>query len=253
MRIAIKFAYDGRKFQGYARQPYMKTVEGELIKNLTQQGFIEDATNSCFRSASRTDKGVSALGNVVAFNTDSSKEHIFQTLISEIADILVYGIKIVEPNFYPRYAKWRIYRYYLKNHNFALEKLLSVTALFTGEHNFSNFARVEADKNPIRIIDNILVTEQDDFFFIDFYAQTFLWHQIRRVVFAIEKAIGGKLEKEQIIDALANPDKKVDFGLAPAEPLILRDIIYDFEFEYDKKLLDRLSLLEKNVVISLIV
>ena len=253
MRIAIKFAYDGRKFQGYARQPNMKTVEGELIKNLTQQGFIEDATKSCFRSASRTDKGVSALGNVVAFNTDSTKKHILQTLTNEATDIIVYGIKTVEPDFYPRYAKWRIYRYYLKNHNFALEKLLSVTALFTGEHNFHNFARVEADKNPIRIIDNILVTEQDDFFIIDFYAQTFLWHQIRRIVSALEKVIIGKLEKEQIIDALANPEKKVDFGLAPAEPLILRDIIYDFEFEYDKKLLDRLSLLEKNVVISLIV
>jgi len=252
MRLAIKFAYDGRKFQGYARQPNMKTVEGEIIKNLTQQGFIEDATKSCFRSASRTDRGVSALGNVVAFNTDSSKEHIFQTLTCEVNEVLVYGIKIVEPNFYPRYAKWRIYRYYLKNHNFALEKLLSVTALFTGEHNFHNFARVEADKNPIRIIDNILVTEQDDFFIIDFYAQTFLWHQIRRVVSVFEKAIGDKLEKEQIIDALANPDKKVDFGLAPAEPLILRDIIYDFEFEYDKKLLNRLSRLEKNVVSSLL-
>ncbi|MCX6667696.1 MAG: hypothetical protein NTV74_05605, partial [Euryarchaeota archaeon] len=94
--------------------------------------------------------------------------------------------------------------------------------------------------------------EQDDFFIIDFYAQTFLWHQIRRVVSALEKAISGKLEKEQIIDALANPDKKVDFGLAPAEPLILREIIYDFEFEYDKKLLSRLSFLEKNVVSSLL-
>ena len=252
MRIAIKFAYDGKKFQGYARQPQLKTVEGELIKNLVQHDFIEDAKNSCFRSASRTDKGVSALGNVVAFNTDSSKEHIFQTLISEITDTLVYGIKIVEPTFYPRYAKWRAYRYYLKNDNFKLEKLLSTVALFTGEHNFHNFARVEADKNPIRIIDNILVTEQDDFFIIDFHAQTFLWHQIRRVVSALEKAIGDKLEKEQIIDALANPDKKVDFGLAPAEPLILRDIIYDFEFKYDKKLLSRLSLLEKNVVSSLL-
>jgi len=250
MRLAIKFAYDGRKFQGYARQPNMKTVEGELIKNLTQHGFIEDAKKSCFRSASRTDKGVSALGNVVAFNTDSSKEHIFQTLTNEATDIIVYGIKIVEPNFYPRYAKWRIYRYYLKNDNFKLEKILSTVALFTGEHNFSNFARVEADKNPIRIIDNILVTEQDDFFIIDFYAQTFLWHQIRRVVSALEKAIGGKLEKEQIIDALANPDKKVDFGLATAEPLILKDIIYDFEFEYNKKLLNRLDYMEKNIVSS---
>lgn len=252
MRIAIKFAYDGKKFQGYARQPQLKTVEGEIINLLIQHSLIKDAKESKFRSASRTDRNVSALGNVVAFNTQSWKKCVFQALKKSSNDILFYGIKEVEPEFYPRYAKLRIYSYYLKNHNFKLEKILSTVALFTGEHNFSNFARVEADKNPIRVIDNILITEQDDFFIIDFYAQTFLWHQIRRVVSALEKAISGKLEKGQIIDAMANPDKKVDFGLAPAEPLILRDIIYDFEFEYEKELLSRLSPFEKNVVSSLL-
>ena len=252
MRLAIKFAYDGRKFQGYVRQPNLKTVEGELIKNLMQHGFIEDAKKSCFRSASRTDKGVSALGNVVAFNTDSSKEHIFQTLKSKLNDIFVYGIKIVEPGFYPRYAKWRIYRYYLKNDNFKLEEILSTAALFTGEHNFRNFARVEADKNPIRNVDNILVTEHEDFYIIDFYAQTFLWHQIRRVVSALEKVVSGKLEKGQIADALANPDKKVDFGLVTAEPLILKEVIYDFEFDCDEKLLSAKSDMERQIISSLL-
>ena len=32
------------------------------------------------------------------------------------------------------------------------------------------------------------------------------------------------LKKEQIVEALYNPDKTVDFGLALAEPLILKDI-----------------------------
>jgi len=251
MRIAIKFAYDGRKFHGYARQPQLKTVEEELIKNLIRHGFIRDAKKSCFRSASRTDKGVSALGNVIAFNTDLSKEHIFQTLTNEINEILVYGIKIVESNFYPRYAEWRIYRYYLKNDSFELERILSVASLFAGEHNFRNFARLEIGKNPIRTINNILVAGREGFFIIDFYAQTFLWNQVRRVVSAIEKVGRGKLTKEQIIEALNNPEKKVDFGLAPAEPLILKDVVYDFEFEYDERLLSQLSHLEKNIVLSL--
>ena len=37
MRIAVKFAYDGRSFSGYARQPKLKTVEGELIKTIKQR------------------------------------------------------------------------------------------------------------------------------------------------------------------------------------------------------------------------
>ncbi|UCD14323.1 MAG: tRNA pseudouridine(38-40) synthase TruA [Thermoplasmatales archaeon] len=250
MRIAVKFAYDGRKFHGYARQPQLKTIEGEIIKILVKNGFIEDTTESCFRSASRTDKGVSALGNVVAFNTDAYKERIFQELKNDLANILVYGIKDVEPDFYPRYAKQRTYRYYLKNEDFKLEKALSAVASFAGEYNFSNFARLEEFKDPVRTIDNIIICEQDDFLIIDFYAQTFLWNQVRRIVSAIHKMAIGKLEKEQIIEALHNPNKKVDFGLAPSEPLILKDIVYDFEFDYGKEFLDSLKDFEKNIVTS---
>ena len=42
MRIALKFAYDGEKFYGYARQPNLRTVEDELIKALVKNGLIED-------------------------------------------------------------------------------------------------------------------------------------------------------------------------------------------------------------------
>ena len=252
MRVVIKFAYDGRKFHGYARQPNLKTVEGELIKSLVKYVFIEDTKESFFRSASRTDKDVSALGNVVAFNTDSSKKRILEGLSNEFSSILVYGIKDVEPDFNPRHAKLRHYVYYLPVANLDIEKIISTSACFTGEHNFSNFARLESFKDPVRTIDNIIFTLEDDFLIVDFYAQTFLWHQIRRIVSALIKVGSGKLEKEQIIVALQNPDKKVDFGLAEAEQLVLRDIIYDFDFEYDKKMLKELELLEEKIFLSLL-
>jgi len=31
MRLALKIAYDGRAYHGYARQPNVKTIEGEII------------------------------------------------------------------------------------------------------------------------------------------------------------------------------------------------------------------------------
>jgi len=251
MRLVIKFAYDGRKFHGYARQPNLKTVEGELIKSLVKYGFIEDTKESFFRSASRTDKNVSALCNVVAFNTDTSKKIILQTLSTEFSSIPIYGIKDVEAEFNPRYAKLRHYRYYLPVANLDIEKIISASACFTGEHDFSNFAKLEPLKDPIRTIDNIIFTLEDDFLIVDFYAQTFLWHQIRRVISALIKIGNDKLEKEQIIEVLDNPDKKVDFGLAPAEPLILKDIVYDFEFEYNKKLLNKVKDLERKITSSI--
>jgi len=250
MRLAIKFAYDGRKFHGYARQPNLKTVEGELIKNLIKQNIVEDAKTSCIRTASRTDRGVSALGNVAAFNTDTNEKNVLKKLKNN-TDIIIYGIKKVEPDFYPRYAKWRIYRYYLNKNSLDLDETLSTAAIFTGKHNFSNFARIESDKNPVRTIDNITIKEKNNFFVIDFYAQTFLWHQIRRIISAIEKIGKRKTTKQQLIEALNNPDKKVDFGLAPPEPLILKDVIYDFSFEYNKNNLKKMKELETKISNSL--
>ncbi len=252
MRVAVKFAYDGRKFHGYARQPNLKTVEGELIKLLVKHGFIEDAKESFFRSASRTDKGVSALCNVIAFNTNTTKKHLLQTLSNEDSSILIYGIKDVEPEFNPRYAKFRHYRYYLPVANLDIEKIVSASAYFTGEHDFSNFAKLEPHRNPIRTIDNILFAQENDFLIIDFFAQTFLWHQIRRIISALIKVGKGKLDEKDINETLINPDIKVDFGLAPAEPLILKDVVYNFKFEYDEKLLNELNLLEEKIRSSLL-
>ncbi len=251
MHVAVKFAYDGRKFYGFARQPRLKTVEEDILNILVENGFIKNPKESHFRSASRTDKGVSALGNVIAFNTDSIKKNIIKKLNSDLKDIFLYGMKEIESDFFPRHAKWRSYRYYLRRKYLEIDKILSAAAAFTGEHNFSNFARVEEFKDPRRIIDNIIVTENNDFFVIDFYAQTFLWHQIRRIISAMEKVGTGKLEEEQIIEALNNPDKKVDFGIAPAAPLILKDIMYDFNFEYEKYYSKTLNDLEKRIVNSL--
>jgi tRNA pseudouridine38-40 synthase len=251
MRIALKFAYDGSNFHGYARQPNLRTVEEELIKALIKHGFIEDTNDSVFRSASRTDKHVSALGNVIAFNTKSSKTNILQSLSDEFDDIVVFGAIDVNSDFNPRYAKYRNYRYYLDITNLDSDKIISASSAFTGEHNFTNFSRLESFKDPVRIIDNIVLSKTENFLLLDFYAQTFLWNQIRRIISALIKIGNEKLERQEIIEALCNPDKLVDFGLAPAEPLILKDIVYDFNLEIEKNQSIKLEKLRKKILNSI--
>ncbi len=251
MRVALKFAYDGKAFHGYARQPHLLTVEGEVIKALIKHGIIEDTSESFFRSAGRTDKGVSALCNIIAFNTDASKKSILQDLSNEFTNIVFYGAKEVEVDFNPRYAKLRHYRYYLLSGGLDVKKIISAGSLFTGEHNFSNFARIESFKEPTRSIENIVITKEKKHLVFDFYAPAFLRHQVRRIISTLEKIGENKIVKEQIVEALYNPNKKVDFGLAPAEPLILVDISYDFEFEHDKELTDKKRFLEEKIISSL--
>lgn len=248
MKLALKFSYNGKNFIGYARQPQQKTIEGEIISSLVNNRFIVDTKVSEFRSASRTDKGVSALGNIIAFKTDINLNNILKVLNDDLKDIIFYGLKEVNIDFYPRHAKQRRYRYYLKNNDFDNNKIISAAASFAGKHNFSNFARVEPDRDPVRRIDNILIDFQKNCIIIEFFAQNFLWNQVRRIVAAISKVGLGKIEKEEIIEALHNPDKRVDFGLAPAEPLLLADVIYDFEFKIDNTYYMSLNEIEKNII-----
>jgi len=251
MRIALKFAYHGKCFSGYARQPGQRTVEQVLLDILIEPGNIDDAKRSCFRTACRTDRGVSALGNVCAFDTAVPADVILALLPKDVSEVFFYGVHEVTPDFYPRHAKRREYRYYLSKNGLDVDLVLSAAGLFTGEHNFQNFARIEPLKNPVRIIDNIIVGETQEFFILDFYAQKFLWNQIRRIVSAVKKVGGGTLSLNAVSQALEHPEKKVDFQVADSEPLILKDVLYDFYFdsvkEYEKKLLR----LENSIISSL--
>lgn len=252
MRVAVKIAYNGEQFFGYARQPNLRTVEGELINTLMKHGIIKNTKKSYFRSASRTDKGVSATCNVISFTTDSFDKKFLRELSDEFTDIILYGFANVNSDFNPRYAKLRGYTYYLSLKNLDVEKIISISNIFTGEHDFSNFARVEKHKNPVRRIENIVFDITNNFLVINFYAQTFLWQQVRRIVFALERIGKGKLDEKQVKNALDKTDIKINFGLAPAKPLILSDIFYDFDFEYDRYLLNKTKKLEREIVASLV-
>jgi tRNA pseudouridine38-40 synthase len=157
----------------------------------------------------------------------------------------------VIPCFYPRHATRREYRYYLRNHGLDVEKVLGAAGLFAGEHNFQNFARVEPLKNPVRTIDTIVISERKDFLILDFYAQTFLWNQIRRIVSALKKVGNGTLSLKEVRHALDHPEKKVDFQVASPEPLLLKDVVYDFSFNYMKEYAKKLLRFESNIVSSL--
>ncbi|MGD0708244.1 MAG: tRNA pseudouridine(38-40) synthase TruA, partial [Anaerolineaceae bacterium] len=65
-RYQIILAYDGTDFQGFQRQGSKRTVQRELESSLRQLGWKGRA----ILSAGRTDAGVHASGQVVAFDLD---------------------------------------------------------------------------------------------------------------------------------------------------------------------------------------
>lgn len=238
LRVALKIAYVGTSFHGYARQPRVSTVEGTLIEKLIEKGIISNVKNAQIRCASRTDKQVSALTNIMTFYTAEEPENILFILSNEFSHIFVYGITQVSESFNPRYALCRTYHYFLPKEKIPIDKLKQVLSLFVGKHDFTNFAKVESHRNPIRTIEKINIIEENNFFKIEITAQTFLWHQIRRILSAAIKYCKGKITFEQIHQALLYAEMPVDFNLAPAIPLVLSEICYPkltFHESYKKK------------------
>ncbi|MEW5760847.1 MAG: tRNA pseudouridine(38-40) synthase TruA [Candidatus Thermoplasmatota archaeon] len=230
MRIAIKFAYDGKKFHGVARQLGLRTVEGEIINVLAKKRVIASPKKNRFQIASRTDKNVSAIGNVFAFNTKflsiKKIEDLLFFLNSHIDDCIFYGYKIVEHDFNPRKPLMRWYRYILDN-RYNIDKIKKFANLFIGMHDFKNFSA--SDFATKRKIEKIKVSSTKNFIFIDFYAESFLYKMVRKIISGIIKGVEGKFCLIELKDAL-NCKKTIDFGLASAEDLILMDIIYPFDF-----------------------
>ncbi len=227
MRVALKFGYNGITYHGYARQPNVPTIEGNIISHLKAHDIITNPKEAHLRSASRTDKGVSSLGNVLAFNTLDHERINLQALNNDLDDIFFTAKHIVSDDFYPRYANKRTYHYYLpKEDHYEPDRILETCQLFIGTHDFSNFSRIEPGKNPLRTLEKITLEQTEDFLIFCFCAKTFLWNQIRRIISAILQVEEEKTTSSQLKEALEKPQQKKDFRISSAHPLILTDVSY---------------------------
>lgn len=231
-RVALKFAYDGTKFYGFQRQPDRVTVEGELMGALTEVGVIRSPRDCGYRSSSRTDRGVSALGNVVSFRTRFATEEICSAANSEMEDVWAYSAVEVGDDFNPRAARQRWYRYHLVRAGQDPDVLRDAASRFVGVHDFSSYSRKD-DRNPMRKIDSIEVREEGVFYTIDFRAESFLWNMVRRIAWVINEASSGRMPIEYVgAEAKKKPPR---VGLARPEFLVLMDIDCGIEFPADRR------------------
>lgn len=228
MRYALKFAYDGAKFEGYARQPGKITVEGEILRAMKTLGIADD-----IRSASRTDRGVSAAGNVIAIETDFQAMAIIPALNSRLEGIVFHSQAVVQEDFNPRHAEQRWYRYVLSSDDAPpIKELKKAAKPFLGEHDFRQFSKKDTgDENTVLAIDSITFTEHGEFIYADIKAQRFLWELVRRMLAAIVDMANEKLEPELVKEMLVGtaPHPR---GLKPLAPkfLVLMDVVYGIEF-----------------------
>ncbi len=226
MRVALKIAYDGRRFFGHQRQPDRRTVEGECLAALRSAKILRDPREAFFQSASRTDRSVSAIGNVIAFNSELRPDAVVGAFDDKARDVWAWAYAKVPASFHPRHARERWYRYHLYE-DLSVESLREAGALFPGGHDFRSFTSdPPAGSFAINRVD---VSAADDAIVIDVRAPSFRRGMVRRIVAAMLAHARGEAQLPEIRAALAGT--QLDFGTVPPEPLFLMDVAYDFPFQ----------------------
>jgi tRNA pseudouridine38-40 synthase len=222
VRLAFRVSYLGSRFFGSQMQASSRTVEGEFIATCQRLSLFEDWRQAGFVSAGRTDRGVHARGQVVAFTTDAPDRAIGTINLQLPPDLWCSAYAVVPEQFHPRFdAKSRTYRYFFSEVPQKTGDMEQASRHFLGIHDFSHFARVK-DKNPLRNILSIRVAEEDGFAFLEVTAESFLWHQVRCMATALLRVGTGEAEPDSIGLSLQGESDK-PLSPAPAEGLVLWD------------------------------
>jgi tRNA pseudouridine38-40 synthase len=225
---AFEIGYLGDAFAGYARQPGHPTVEGTIVEGLRTRGIL--ASSGKVKVASRTDRGVHALGNVVSFSTPRSGPAAARVLNSLHPAIFCFGWAAVPEGFEPRHARERWYRYLEPAEGHDLDRWKRGAALFVGEHDFASFSRRDDPPRPPRgRVSRFTVREAEGLLQLDVVAPGFLWNQVRKMVAALSLLDTGRLSEPRIAQALRG-EARIDLPLAPADRLVLLRVRYPFEF-----------------------
>ncbi len=238
----IDFAYDGTGFHGYARQPNLRTVQGELETALFRlTGEVETVV------AGRTDKGVHATAQVVSLSVDDDldTERLVRSLNRQLApEIAVATVSIASPGFSARFsAKARAYTYLILNRPtpdpflartawhyeipLDLDLMNEGVAHLIGEHDFAAFCRKSAERSTVRRLDTAAWSSRGSgLLALDISASSFC-HQMVRSVVALSVEIGrGRVEPNRVAAILSSGDRGQAKGAAPAHGLTLVRVDY---------------------------
>ncbi len=244
-RCTLVLAYEGTEFHGFAAQPSVRTVEGELTQAL---GRILRAAPANLACAGRTDAGVHAWGQVVSFDADMEveTERLRDAVNGMLApEVVVRDAELVDPDFDARRsARWRHYRYtivnrpapdpFLARYAWWVAAPLDLHALhlaadpFVGEHDFAAFCRrgSEGSRSVRRVLESRWKDLGDGVLQYEIRANAFCWQMVRSIVGTLVEAGTGKRRPGEITSILRSKDRAHAGAVAPPHGLCLWEVGY---------------------------
>lgn len=241
IRYKITIEYIGTHFSGWQKQNNAISVQ-EAIENAI---FLFTGQKIVVFAAGRTDSGVHALGQVAHFDLQQRRGDKFynyepREIIRAVNHFLrplainIIDCSIVSYEFHARFsAISRAYLYkilnqsckniFLENRVWWIRKNLNIEAMkegskyLIGMHDFTSFRAQNCQaKSPIKTINEIKITSQDNI--INFYisAPSFLYHMVRNIVGSLVLIGEGKYPPSHIDFILKAKDRGKAGQTAPA-------------------------------------
>ena len=261
VRIRIDLAYDGTDFHGWATQPRLRTVQGELETALATALQIPEAPVVC---AGRTDTGVHARGQVTHLDVDDgalaasagrSEDPPAEALLRRLngilpADVRVRRVVAAAEGFDARFsATWRRYAYRVadrpgvvdpltRRHVLAwprpldLDAVNEASALLLGEHDFASFCKRREGATTIRtLLDLSWGRDVDGVAVATVRADAFCHSMVRALVGCLLTIGEGRRPAAWAADVLRAQVRDPAVTVAPAHGLTLEEVGYPADEE----------------------
>ncbi len=244
-RIILIVEYDGTRYHGFQAQAGLATIQSEL------ETAIRQLTGESGRlvTASRTDAGVHARGQVVSFRTESDlPAETFVTGLNYYLpdDIAVKSAHKPGNGFHIWHdVQSREYNYYILNsrirsplrrgfyHRVAgqlnIEAMNQACRALIGENDFASFVSPDeaALKSTVKRVDRAEVKREGDLVIFNILANSFLMHQVRNTVGPLVRVGRGKMSVAEFHGLLERKQPGLARPAAPACGLCLMEINYN--------------------------
>lgn len=246
MRVALGLAYDGANFCGWQSQPNGGGVQDAVELALSKIALHQIRVHA----AGRTDAGVHAYGQVIHFETTSTRPRT--AWVRGVNAYLPENVRVewaceVGEDFHARFSAFsRSYQYLLYNAPVAPalmatkagwfhlplngEAMAEAASYLIGEHDFSGFRASECQaKTATRHMIKSDVKMVGKYFIFEFTANAFLQHQVRNMMGALVYIGKGAFPPIYMKELL----QKRDRTLSP--PTFSPNGLYLTAVGYDKK------------------
>jgi tRNA pseudouridine38-40 synthase len=242
LRYRATLEYDGTDFLGFQVQARGRTVQGELER------AIERITQSQARvmGAGRTDSGVHASGQVIAFDvawghTTADLHRALNAVLP--VDIAISALTTTHFTFHPRFdAIRRHYRYTVLNqparsplwaryaHHVAepldVDAMREAGRKFIGRHDFAAFGKPTQGESTIREVMQAEWFAEASRLTFEITANAFLYQMVRNVVGTLLRVGRGELTSDAVAALLESSDRAAAGPPAPARGLCLVGVEY---------------------------